>query len=98
MKCKCGGIMQEKRLSIDTTAHICLLCGRDDIPRKAFVDGCELKASTQGTAIVELVKTPRTCPGCGRRNLIFSGRCQRCRYRAERGLDLVTGEPSRVAA
>lgn len=93
MKCPaCGGLMQLRRLTIDTDAYVCIICGRDNLPRK------EAAPESDEDMAPSIHRSPhhkqrRTCPGCGRPNLIFSGRCQRCQYRAKRGLDLVTGHP-----
>ena len=34
MRCKCGGLMQLRRLTMETEARICILCGRDDMERR----------------------------------------------------------------
>lgn len=85
--------MQIKRLSYETEARVCILCGRDDIPRQTVV-GLPAEIAVEAVSIaIPANKRRRTCPGCSRDGLIFSGSCQRCRWRAARGLDLITGEP-----
>jgi len=100
MKCKCGGPMQLKLVAMDTEIHICLLCGRDNLPRRVSTesdiqDKIGARVTKSGKRPCEL---PRTCPGCGRGGLIFSGHCQRCRDREKRGLDLITGKPLATGA
>lgn len=95
MKCRCGGFMQLKRLSIDTYAHVCMLCGRDDLPRRVATG---IDADGAPAPIKPKVMKRKTCPGCYRPGLIFTGKCGRCRERIKRGLDLVTGMPIKTGA
>lgn len=97
MKCNCGGIMQMKRLSYDTEAHVCILCGRDDLPRRTPTRSDNF-AEPIVSVTIRACERPRTCPGCGRDGLIFSGKCGRCRWRAKRSRDLITGEPMKRRA
>lgn len=77
--------MRPMVLTIDTVANVCILCGRDDMERRE-----------PPPEVVEVLpfkhpKKARTCPGCQRPNLKFTGKCQRCITRTRKGLDLVTG-------
>ncbi len=93
MKCKCGGIMRLMQLTMDTEAHVCIMCGRDNLPRKQPIDEPEVDPETITTPSIRVTKVRRTCPGCGRDGLKFSGKCGRCVDREKHGLDLVTGKP-----
>lgn len=93
MKCKCGGTMRLMRLTMDTEAHVCIMCGRDNMPRKQPVSEPELDPETISTPSIRVTKIRRTCPGCGREGLKFSGKCGRCVDREKHGLDLITGKP-----
>lgn len=95
MKCKCSGLMVPRQLTCDTVAHVCVNCGRDNLPRRApgADDITHGPKPVVDTAKKPLWETPRTCPGCGRPGLIFTGKCGRCSARKKHGLDLVTGRP-----
>ncbi|MFZ2949536.1 MAG: hypothetical protein WA003_08625 [Desulfuromonadaceae bacterium] len=95
MKCQCGGLMILRQLTCDTEAHVCVNCGRDNMPRRApGADDITTGPKPGPTSTAKNPwETPRTCPGCSRSGLIFSGRCGRCVDRKKRGLNLVTGLP-----
>lgn len=93
MRCKCGGIMRPMMLTVETCANVCILCGRDDLPRQIGHVPEEPDQAQLAPVSVKPWKAPRTCPGCQRPGLIFSGKCQRCYTRESKGLDLITGKP-----
>lgn len=98
MKCKCGGLMQLRQLTMDTDAHVCVNCGRDDIPRKSAPADEPDEIPVPLPKPVPAPKPPPaepfpkfgTCPSCQRTNIRLghAGKCGRCAYRLKNKIDL----------
>lgn len=77
--------MQHRQLTSDTEAHVCISCGRDDMPRRTATN----RDQEDDTPLQRKQRTTGLCKVCKRLKPLRVGLCARCQARIDNGIQAV---------